>query len=121
MTGFIDIYFKALETEDYKLMLSLFASNAVVSSPLYGELKARDFYKNLFSQTSKSKIKVLEVYKGDKPYAFATHFIYSWLLKNNELVEFECIDVFYTNDKGKIAKLVIIYDAKEAREKAGLL
>lgn len=118
MADFINSYFKALEAKNYELMLSLFSDDACVHSPLYEEVNAKSFYKNLFAQTSESKIKVLETFEGNKPKTRAVHFTYEWSLKNDSSVEFECVDVFYTNDEGKITKLVIIYDAKEAREAA---
>lgn len=44
----VTAYLNALGASDLDAMLALFADDAVVHSPLYGTLPAREFYPGLF-------------------------------------------------------------------------
>ena len=112
-------YLTALNDGDLNKVLSLFSENAVVISPLYGEILAKDFYKELFSDTEKSETKLLTIFDSSKnDESIALHFLYTWTLQSEEIVEFECVDIFnLTKDKKLFTKLSIIYDTYHIREK----
>jgi len=109
-------YLEALEKGNYENMMKLFSDGAVIISPLYGEIKAADFYKELFKDTSKSKITLLNIFKSDNKSIGAGHFRYDWILKDGTPTSFECVDIFEFSDNGKIKKLSIIYDTSNIRQ-----
>lgn len=110
-------YLDALDEGSLEKVLSLFDPNAVVVSPLYGEMPASTFYKNLFADTNRSETKLLNIFEsisGDSSVALYFHYI--WTLKSGKIVEFDCVDVFeITPDRKKITKLKIIYDTVPIR------
>lgn len=114
----IRAYLRGLEKGNCNEILELFTSNATVSSPLYGEVEATDFYKQLFEDTSDSKIELygifVEVSDSNK---YAAHFRYDWKLKNGERVSFRCVDIFdFDEGSSKIKHLSIIYDSRSTRD-----
>ncbi|HEC95886.1 MAG TPA: nuclear transport factor 2 family protein, partial [Euryarchaeota archaeon] len=58
----LKLYLKALEKGSYEDIIKLFTENAMVNSPLYGKIKASEFYKELFKDTAKSKITLLNIF-----------------------------------------------------------
>ena len=112
----IAAYLKGLERGDAKRILALFEKGAMASSPLYGRIKASKFYKELFSDTTKSKITPLNSFisKSNKNVG-AAHFRYDWTLKDGTPTSFECVDVFRFSKNGKIRHITIIYDTHKLR------
>ena len=106
-------YVKALEKGLYNEIIHLFAEDAVVHSPLYGNVEASIFYTELFTDTKKSHIKVLNTFTGEN--AGAVHFLYTWILADGIKTSFECVDVFEFSC-GKIKDLTIIYDTYRVRK-----
>lgn len=108
-------YFQNLEQGNYQGIIELFQVDAVVISPLYGEKKAVDFYKELFSDTSQSKITLKNIFVNThSKNVAAAHFLYEWTMKDGNISPFECVDVFNLDDH-KITKLTIIYDSYQTR------
>jgi ketosteroid isomerase-like protein len=110
-------YLDALNESDLEKVLSLFTRDAVVSSPLYGEIPANTFYRDLFSDTKRSETKLLKIFDstGDGS-SVALHFRYTWTLQSGKVVEFECVDIFEVSSDGKhFTKLKIIYDTYPIR------
>ncbi len=107
-------YIHALEKGDYESIIELFTNDAVVSSPLYGEIKASQFYRDLLKDTVESKITLLNLFKSTKPVG-AAHFLYEWILKDGTVTSFECVDVVQISDDGRIEHLTIIYDTYKTR------
>ena len=114
-TNIIKQYLNALEVGSYKKMIKLFSSKAIVHSPLYGEIKANKFYKELFADTSESKITLLNIFTSKDDFTGAGHFRYDWKLANNTPVSFECVDVFKFSDDNLIKELTIIYDTASVK------
>jgi hypothetical protein len=110
-------YLAALNAGDLNSILSLFDSNAVVVSPLYGQVPASKFYEGLLTDTKASDTHLVDVYESaSNPRRMALHFLYKWTLKNRTVVEFECVDILELNqNKDKILKLKIIYDTQSVR------
>jgi ketosteroid isomerase-like protein len=111
----IRLYLRSLEQGSYDDVVKLFAEDAMVISPLYGTVKASDFYRDLFKDTAKSKITLLDIFVSKNSKCAAAHFRYEWTLKDGNTVSFECVDIFEFSEEGKIKKLKIIYDTYEAR------
>jgi ketosteroid isomerase-like protein len=108
-------YLHSLETSDYETLMSLFAKDAVVHSPLYGKVSASQFYKDLFKDTAESKITLLNVYPSEDGRGAAAHFQYDWTLADGTRAPFEVVDVFTFSKEGKITELKIIYDTAKTR------
>jgi len=110
-------YLDALNEGSLEKVLSLFDPNAVVVSPLYGEMPATTFYKALFADTNRSETKLLNIFdsiSGNSSVALYFHYI--WTLNSGKIVEFDCVDVFeITSNKKKFTKLKIIYDTVPIR------
>lgn len=113
----VKAYFQGLEKGSYDDVIKLFASDARVNSPLYGQIDAAHFYKDLFSDTQNSKITLKNTFiNPENDNIAAAHFVYSWTLKDGTLVNFECVDVFEFVPQGdKIRFLTIIYDTFHTR------
>ena len=114
----IKSYLARLAKADYTELLKLFSGSATVSSPLYGEMAATDFFKQLFADTTKSKISLKGIFvQVSDPNIFAAHFIYDWILKSGEAVSFRCMDIFtFADGSDKINHLAIIYDSNCTRD-----
>src|SRR6478735_12137001 len=109
-------YFKGLETGNTTMILDVFAENAFVHSPLYGDQLAAVFYTKLFADTRQSDITLLNIFEStENNYTAAVHFKYHWILSDATPTHFECIDVFKFDEQGKIADMTIIYDTAKLR------
>lgn len=111
-------YLAALNEGNLDAVLALFAPDAQVYSPLYGQRDAPSFYTDLFADTNQSETRLLNVFDTSTTgRAVALHFEYDWTLANGELVHFECVDVFsLTSDGLKFQALKIIYDTANIRD-----
>ncbi|MCK4636954.1 MAG: nuclear transport factor 2 family protein [Methanomicrobia archaeon] len=111
------LYLQALEEGSYEDIIELFTDDAVINSPLYGNIKALTFYKELFKDTTKSTITVLNLFTSkENKNAGAAHFRYEWILKDGTPTSFECVDTFQFSDDNKIKHLTIIYDTYRIRQ-----
>ncbi len=108
----IELYLQALEKGSYTEIMKLFTDDAMVDSPLYGERKASEFFKELFKDTMSSKITLFNVFVSRS--VGAVHFRYEWTLKDGTPTSFECVDIFQFSN-GKIKHLKIIYDTYKTR------
>ena len=110
-------YLDALNEGSLEKVLSLFDPNAVVVSPLYGEMPATTFFKVLFADTNRSETKLLNIFESiSGNTSLALYFHYIWTLKSGKIIEFDCVDVFeITPDKKIFTKLKIIYDTVPIR------
>lgn len=110
-------YFQELEKGSYQDILKLFAKDAKVHSPLYGQMEAARFYKQLFLDTQTSKITLKNIFVNpENDDIAAAHFMYAWTLKDGTLVRFECMDVFeFVPQSDQIQCLTIIYDTFHTR------
>lgn len=110
-------YLIALNESDLGKVLSLFTKDAVVVSPLYGEMAATDFYRDLFSDTKKSETKLLNIFSSiNSGESLGLHFHYAWTLQSGSVVEFDVVDVFeLSKDRNCFTKLTIIYDTYPIR------
>lgn len=113
----INAYFASLEAGSCDQTLQLFTQDAVVNSPLYGTMKAQEFYQKLFSATNRSKITLQEIFFSNTSSNNATaHFLCDWILKDGTPAPFECVDIFeFEPTSNKIRSLKIIYDTYHIR------
>lgn len=107
----IELYFKYLKSGNLDKILKLFADDAKIYSPVYGELNVKDFYQQLFEDTEKSTIKVINIYDIADVLSAAAYFNYKWKKKDGSTTTFDCVDIFNFNKFMKIEELRIIYNA----------
>ncbi|WP_375385176.1 nuclear transport factor 2 family protein [uncultured Microbacterium sp.] len=114
---FVADYLRALEVADLRAVLALFDDSAVVHSPLYGDVAAREFYPRLFADTSSSRLALRTVLRGEDAGApvIAFWFDFDWTLLDGTLAPFTVVDVARLNREGKIAELHIVYDTAPIR------
>src|SRR3954454_8097501 len=116
MKNILETYLKSLEAGDAKTIISLFSENGVIHSPLYGDVPAKDFYKDLFDDTTQSVITLSNIFQSSTNLnTAAAHFKYEWTLKNGTKTNFEAVDVFVFDEHGKIKEMTIIYDTAKTR------
>ncbi len=115
MDDTIRAYLQGLENGDYEQITGLFSVKAIVHSPLYGEKPAREFYHALLSDSSNSKITLLNTYHQPGGRRSAVNFIYEWALANGQQVRFDCVDLFEWDEDGLISRMKIIYDTASTR------
>ena len=117
MRNIIQQYLHGLELGDADKITILFSEAGIVHSPLYGDMLAKDFYKDLFADTKQSAITLLNIFDNtEKPNVYAAQFRYDWMLKDGSKTNFECVDVFQFDEKNKITELTIIYDTYKLRD-----
>src|SRR4051812_29477250 len=89
-------YLTAINSGSLPGVLSLFDSpDAIVCSPLYGQLPAAAYYRILFADARHAIIRIRHVFEAltDAP-SIALHFSYTWIKRNGATVEFDGVDVF---------------------------
>ena len=115
MESTIKAYLAGLEKGNPEAVLTLFAENAVVHSPLYGRTSAEKFYSDLFSDSNESVIQLRDIFTNHKNHSASIFFTYQCTLANGQKKAFDCVDVFQFDEQGKIRELHIIYDTASTR------
>jgi hypothetical protein len=106
-------YLTALENEDVDTVLALFRPGALVHSPLYGSMPARQFYPSLFTDTRRARLHLYGVAEGD--HLTAIWFRFDWTLPSGQPAGFDCVDMLTLDDDALIRELHIIYDTITVR------
>lgn len=111
-------YLRALGDADLAGMLALFTADAIVHSPLYGDLPAREFYPVLFADTAAAELTLLGTMRGEsvagtRLVSFLFHF--DWVLPGGTPAPFDVVDIAELDDRGLIAGLRIVYDTVDVR------
>ncbi|MEO5920315.1 MAG: nuclear transport factor 2 family protein [Pseudolysinimonas sp.] len=114
----VDRYLRSLGDADLDGMLALFATDAIVHSPLYGDLPATDFYPKLFADTAAAELTLLGSMRGESiagrtMVSFLFHF--DWTLPDGTAAPFDVVDVAELDDSGRIESLRIVYDTVDVR------
>lgn len=108
-------YLEYLGSADVVGLRSLFASNATVNSPLYGELSAVEFYDRLLQDTTASTLQLHHQWYDEKSLRGALFFAYGWEMANGQFAQFDVVDIIQFNAQGEIEALQIIYDTQATR------
>ncbi|WP_248239456.1 nuclear transport factor 2 family protein [Microbacterium kunmingense] len=110
-------YLSSLEAGDTTRILRLFATDAIIHSPLYGERSAADFYPALFADTEQSRLTLRSVMTGkrDGRDILSFWFDFDWVLASGEPAPFTVVDVAELDDAGLIERLHIVYDTAPIR------
>lgn len=113
-------YLDALAVADVHGVLTLFADDAVVHSPLYGVLPAAEFYPRLFADTGKAELTLRSTMSGvaeDGRAVVSFWFHFDWRLASGTAAPFDVVDVAVLDPAGHIAELHIVYDTVDVRPK----
>jgi len=108
-------YLNALGDGHYDSLMALFAENATVRSPLYGNRPAAEFYRDLLQDTRASVLTPHTFFAEPANRSGALYFSYHWTMADGTQVHFDCVDVFTFDDSGMILTLHIIYDTQQTR------
>lgn len=103
-------YLEYLENGDIDKILGLFSENGIVESPVYGVKNADKFYRDLNDDTLNSELHLNGIFEQSDTNNLALYFNYKWTLKNNQIVDFDVVDIIELDSDHKIKKLKIIYD-----------
>lgn len=114
-------YLAALQAGDVAKLVSLFAPDGWVLSPILGRVAAGEFFAKVAQASSGARLTVHDVLASVEGHArAAAYFRYDWWLKDGALVSFECADVFdFDPATGAIRSLVILYDTHPLRDRVG--
>ena len=110
----IDEYLAALEVGDAERVLALFAADAIVHSPLYGAVPARQFYPTLFADTAELRLTLRRVFRDDGE-AVAFWFDFTWVLADGTSASSSIVDIAELTEDGLVASLHIVYDTAPIR------
>lgn len=115
-TGTVEQYLRRLAAGDVPGVLELFAADGVVSSPMHGEIPAREFYPELAATIQRSNVTPLEVFVStEDQQRVAVRFRYDWTVGTGAPTCFDCVDVITLSDDGLIRELRIVYDTHPLR------
>lgn len=116
-----ELYLEALEKGDLEGILNLYAPNAQVISPVYGRLKANEFYNTLLDDTQNSELQLHHSICDRQASKLALYFTYRWTLKDDSLLIFDVVDILVLDKNFKIKELTIIYDSRDTSSKIASL
>lgn len=108
-------YLEFLSMGNLEGITSLFSTNGMVHSPVYGKMRADQFYKSLAKDTTNSELKLKEIFENTITGNIALYFDYKWTLKTGKVVEFDVVDIIKFDNRNKIIELKIIYDTVISR------
>ena len=108
-------YLDYLDKADTEKIIKLFNENGVVDSPIYGLMKADEFFHKLHNDTSNSELHLKGIFEDNDSNKLALYFGYTWTLKNKAEVEFDVVDIIEFDSLNMIDKLKIIYDTVVSR------
>ncbi|MEG9227251.1 nuclear transport factor 2 family protein [Aeromicrobium sp. Sec7.5] len=111
-------YLDALRAADADEVVSLFAADGMVDSPLYGTMPAAEFYPALFADTAQSVLTLRATMLGgtDELPVISFWFDFDWTLANGDPAPFTVVDVAELDAEGRISTLHIVYDTAPIRE-----
>lgn len=116
VSGTVERYLQRLDAGDVPGVLELFATDGVVSSPMQGEIPAREFYPELAATLQRAKITAQELFVStDDPRRAAVRFRYDWTAGAESPPSFDCIDIITLDDGGLICELRFVYDTHPLR------
>ena len=116
-TDLVSLYLKGLAGGDTVGILSLFAPDGIVHSPLYGTLPATEFYPKLFADTAESKLTLRTTMSGERDgrEVISFWFDFDWTLASGEPAPFTVVDVAELDETGLIEHIHIVYDTAPIR------
>jgi len=112
-------YIAYLQEGDMDKVIGLFSNENTVSSPVYGDMPAQEFYVKLASDTAESILQLHSILHDNLTDTYAVYFNYKWRVSNGDLIDFDVVDIIEFDKKSKIKSLKIIYDASKTKDRVG--
>ena len=104
-----------MAANDLAGVLACFTPDAVIVSPVYGEVPVRRFYETLIADTVRASIDVKALYRSEeRPGQWIAHFGYVWIRRDQPDMDTELIDLFELDPSGLLARLRIVIAGKPA-------
>lgn len=110
------LYIEALASGNQETICALFSDEAMVDSPIYGLLNAREFFKRLMADTKESRLVIHRIFEDTLSGELALYFEYKWQLNSEAQVHFDVVDIMRFDSDNSIVNLKIIYDTHQARQ-----
>lgn len=107
MKEIIQNYLDHLEKADYEKLMDLFVPNAMLYLSLNGKQDAKEFYKKLFNDVTKFKIKLINISTDEVNQCGTAHFHLELTLSDSSVKSFDAFDIFEFNDT--LDKIIITY------------
>lgn len=107
-------YLHAMAASDLPGVLDCFTPDALIASPVYGEVPVRRFYETLFADTVRASVTIRTLYRSEeRPDRWIAHFGYVWVRWDQADMDTELIDLFELDSFGeRIRKLRIVMAGK---------
>ncbi len=109
-------YIEYLDAGNLDQLLSLFTSDAIINSPIYGRKNYIEFYTDLFADTTNSSLTTKGIFEDHDAHQIALYFNYHWTLASKKEVYFDVVDILKFDSFNKITELTIIYDTVISRQ-----
>jgi hypothetical protein len=116
-------YRKAVKERDLDAVLSVFAPDATIVTPLKGVCDARTYHEWLFANVKRSSLKVINAFQAmNGEICLAVLADYEWIMHDDKVVNFTGMSVFdFTPDKMKIKTMRTFYDPSVVRPQLAAL
>lgn len=103
-------YLHAMAANDLPGVVACFTPDALIVSPVYGEVPMRPFYEKLFADTLRATVTIRDLYRSaQRPDRWIAHFGYVWVRRDQADMNTELIDLFELDRSGdRITKLQIV-------------
>jgi hypothetical protein len=110
-------YRAAVKARNLDAILTMFAPDAVITTPLRGASDVKTYHEWLFSVVKESTVKVQNVFQAlNGDICIAVQAKYKWVLNNEKVINFGGMSVFeFTPDRKQISKMNTFYDAAQVR------
>jgi len=118
-TDIVQSYFVSLTASDISAIVSLFADDGFVVSPVLGTMPARNFYQALDEASAQNVLTVHQTMSSSDDRFHTAHFTYDWTLSDGSQTQFEGIDMFEFDDDDRISSMKIFYDTYPTRQEVG--
>ncbi len=120
-TRVLKSYIQALDRSDYAAVKGLFAPEAKVRSPFFGEMPAGPFFDRLDQASATNVITPIDILLSDTcSNNAAAYFRYEWTVRDGTVITFNVVDRFtFEPDGDRVTYLDLIYDTHPIRVTAG--
>jgi hypothetical protein len=110
----VKTYLKALDSMNLEEVLKLFSPGALVYSPMYGKMPARDFYSAYFAETTNADVALLGILgqsQGTTGQMITGYWAkFDWVLPTGVHAPFEVVVIMELDNQGLIEKFHIVMD-----------
>ena len=114
MEDFRDRYLAALNEADTDGALSLFTTEAIVASPLYGRVPVTSYFQRLLADSRRARAVCQRSFEATDG-AVALHLTCHWVFATGKEVQFDRVDIFDLFVDARAGRLTMLYDTAPFR------